>query len=91
VAALTVLRRRQPDLRRPYREWLYPVPSLIALAGWVYVYYSAGWTPIGLSVLWLAAGVGMFLIWARVEHHWPFSPLEIHEEFREPTTAMGTR
>ena len=87
VIALTVLRRRQPDLRRPYREWLYPIPSLIALAGWVYVYYSAGWAPIGLSVLWLVAGVVMFLIWARVERHWPFGPLEIHEEFREPATA----
>jgi hypothetical protein len=42
VVALTVLRRRQPGLR-PYRQWLYPLPSLpslpslAALAGWIYV------------------------------------------------------
>lgn len=33
IAALTVLRRRQPGLHRPYRQWLYPLPSLVALAG----------------------------------------------------------
>ena len=31
VAALTVLRRRQPNLRRPYRMWLYPLPVLSRL------------------------------------------------------------
>ncbi len=50
VVALTVLRRREPGLRRPYRQWLYPLPSLAALAGWIYVYSSAGRVPIELSV-----------------------------------------
>ena len=50
VIALTVLRRRQPNLHRPYKEWLYPVPSIIAFAGWIYVYVSSGWLSIGLSL-----------------------------------------
>ena len=33
IVALTVLRRGQPDLDRPYKMWLYPLPSLIALVG----------------------------------------------------------
>ena len=32
VAAIVVLRRRRPNLVRPYRQWLYPVPTIIALA-----------------------------------------------------------
>ncbi len=83
VVALTVLRRRQPDLRRPYREWLYPVPSLIALAGWLYVYFSSGALPIILSLIWIAAGGITFLIWARIEHFWPFGAKVIREEYRE--------
>jgi amino acid transporter len=82
VVALTVLRRRQPDLRRPYRQWLYPLPSLLALAGWCYVYVSAGRTPIVFSIVVLAAGLVAFLAWARAEHEWPFGPKHIHEEFR---------
>jgi amino acid transporter len=81
VVALTVLRRRQPSLRRPYRQWLYPVPSLVALAGWIYVYTSSGHTPIVFSIVILAAGVLAFLGWARAEREWPFGPKRIHEEF----------
>ena len=81
IGALTVLRRRQPELRRPYRQWLYPIPSIIALVGWVYVYYSSGLLPIILSLAWVIAGVIAFVIFARIEHIWPFAPREIHEEF----------
>jgi amino acid transporter len=81
IVAVTVLRRRQPDLRRPYKMTLYPLPSLIALAGWLYIYKSAGAKPILLSLGWLAAGVVAFLIWARAERTWPFGPKEIREPF----------
>jgi amino acid transporter len=81
IAALTVLRRRQPGLKRPYRMWLYPLPSLIAFVGWGYVYYAATLQPILLSLGWLAIGVIAFLIWARLEHTWPFGPKEIHETY----------
>jgi amino acid transporter len=81
VVAVTVLRRRQPELPRPYRMWLYPLPSVIALAGWVYIYYSAGLKPILLSLAWLVAGAVAFLIWARAERTWPFGPPEIRESF----------
>jgi len=84
VVALTVLRRRQPNLRRPYRMWLYPLPAIIALVGWAYVYYSSGLVPILLSLAWVAAGVVAYLFWARfVEHTWPFGPKEIKEEYLE--------
>jgi amino acid transporter len=81
VVALTVLRRRQPQLRRPYRQWLYPLPSLAALAGWIYVYVSAGRTPIVFSLVVLATGIAAFLIWARIEREWPFGPKHIREDF----------
>ncbi|HEX6551352.1 MAG TPA: APC family permease [Ktedonobacteraceae bacterium] len=84
VAALVVLRRRQPNLKRPYRMWLYPVPAIIALAGWIYVYYASGLVPILLSLAWVAVGVVAYLLWARfVEHTWPFGPKEIKEEYLE--------
>jgi amino acid transporter len=83
VAALVVLRRRQPNLKRPYRMWLYPLPLIIALVGWVYVYYSSGLLPILLSLAWVAAGVVAYLIWARFERTWPFGPKEIKEEYQE--------
>lgn len=81
VVAVTVLRRRQPELRRPYRQWLYPVPSLLALAGWLYVFVSATWTSLILSSAWIAAGAVAFVIWARINRAWPFGPLVIREQY----------
>jgi amino acid transporter len=34
------LRRTQPELPRPFRLWLYPVPPLLAIAGFVYILIS---------------------------------------------------
>src|SRR3954452_2525482 len=81
VVALRVLRRRQPGPSRPYRQWLYPIPSVLALAGWVYVYKSSGRTPIIFSLVVLAAGIVAFLISAQAEREWPFGPKHIREEF----------
>jgi amino acid transporter len=81
IAALTILRRKQPGLRRPYRQWLYPVPSLLALIGWIYIFQASGWAAIRVAIIWTVLGVIAFVIWARVEHVWPFGPKEIKEEF----------
>ncbi len=83
VVALTVLRRRQPDLRRPYRQWLYPLPSLAALAGWIYVYTSSGSTSIIFSLVVLAVGLLAFAVWAKVEQQWPFGSKMVDEAFLE--------
>ena len=89
IVALTVLRLRQPTLNRPYRQWLYPLPSLAAFVGWAYVYESSGHTPIVFSLIVLAVGIVAFLIWSRVEHQWPFGPKVIHEDFLEPTESQA--
>jgi amino acid transporter len=81
IVALTVLRRRQRGLRRPYKQWLYPLPSLAALAGWLYVYASATVTALVWSTVWLAAGVVAYLGWARYHREWPFGPIRAREAF----------
>ncbi|WP_067535152.1 APC family permease [Nocardia crassostreae] len=89
IAAMTVLRRRQPDLPRPYRMFLYPLPSIVAAVGWLIIYGYAdkanpGVHPIEWSLAWVGLGIVAFLIWARFEKVWPFGPKEIHEEYRQP-------
>ncbi|MEU0794510.1 APC family permease [Amycolatopsis sp. NPDC005961] len=91
VAAIVTLRRRQPNLRRPYRQWLYPVPTIVALVGWVYIYVSATWLSIGLSLGWIAVGALAYLVYAKTEKTWPFGPKEIKEAFAstEPEGAQA--
>ncbi|MGW4059527.1 APC family permease [Amycolatopsis sp. NPDC004747] len=90
VAAIVVLRRRQPNLKRPYRQWLYPGPTIVAGIGWVYIYKSAEWLSIWLSLGWIAVGALAYLVYARAEHTWPFGPKEIKEAFAtEPEGAQA--
>jgi amino acid transporter len=89
VAAIVVLRRRQPNLARPYRQWLYPLPTVIALVGWVYIYVSATWLSIGLSLGWIVIGCIAFLVYAKAERTWPFGPMEIHEAFVDEVKVTG--
>jgi amino acid transporter len=86
IIALTVLRRRQPQLRRPYRMFLYPLPSIIAGLGWVIIYGYAdenapGLHPIELSLLWIVVGGIAFALWARAKGEWPFGPKQIEEQY----------
>jgi len=90
VAAIVVLRFRQPHLRRPYRQWLFPVPTLVAFVGWVYIYFNAGRLSIGLSLGWIAIGAIAYLGYAKAENTWPFGPKEIKEAFAtEPEGAQA--
>jgi APA family basic amino acid/polyamine antiporter len=72
VIGVMLLRRRQPDRPRPYRMWLYPLPCLLALVGWLYLYGSAGWLYIALGGGTLVTGVVVFLVWSRHTGEWPF-------------------
>src|SRR6185437_8007424 len=81
IVALVVLRKRQPGLPRPYRQWLYPVPCIVAMVGWIYVYISASALSLILSGAWIVAGLVVFMVWAKVNKAWPFAPVEIHEAY----------
>jgi len=65
IAAGMILRRRAPDMPRPYRMWLYPSPSLIALVGWCFVLATSGATPLLVGLLSIVLGIIGFLILAR--------------------------
>jgi len=72
IFAVALLRKNAPNLERPYRIWLYPLPSLIALVGWVFIYLTLDRLIILFSLAALAIGVVSFLIWSRSASKWPF-------------------
>ncbi|HEV8593838.1 MAG TPA: APC family permease, partial [Pyrinomonadaceae bacterium] len=39
IIGLLILRKTQPEMRRPFRMWLYPIPALVALTGFLYVLF----------------------------------------------------
>src|SRR5436190_12745649 len=57
-----VLRRREPDLPRPFRMWLYPIPAVLAFLGFVYVIVMRpkSLESIRLAALVIAVGTALF-------------------------------
>src|SRR5262249_43946564 len=72
VFAVMLLRRHRPDLPRPYKMWLYPLPCAVALVGWLFVYFTNKRAFIVLGLATLAAGVLVFLVWTQRTRSWPF-------------------
>jgi len=73
VVGLMLLRRHAPHLPRPYRMWLYPVPALVALAGWIFVFVTTQLEVILFGVGVLALGCLTFLLWSWRTARWPFT------------------
>jgi len=72
IGAITLLRRREPNLARPYRMWLYPLPSLIALLGWIFIFATTPLTVIAFGLGALVLGVLAFGLWSWKLRTWPF-------------------
>ena len=75
IFALILLRKRAPDMPRPYRMWLYPLPSIIALIGWVFIFATTPWPVVVLGLGTLLLGVVFFLVWSWYTERWPFAPI----------------
>jgi amino acid transporter len=65
IAGVARLRRVRPDMPRPYRIWLYPVPALIALAGWLFIFLTTNVQVIAFGLGMLVLGALCFLVWSR--------------------------
>jgi hypothetical protein len=73
IGALTLLRRQQREPPGTYRMWLYPLPSLVALAGWIFVFVTTDVKVILFGLVLLLAGVVVFAIWSWRVKQWPFT------------------
>jgi len=71
---LIVLRIRCPDLPRPFRMWLYPLPALAASVGFLFVLISRAnsLAQIRYAVLILISGSAIYLLRAWRQREWPF-------------------
>ena len=72
AVGLVILRRRWGKERMPFRMWLYPLPVVIAILGWLGIFLSTGRKPMMASLAAMAAGILVYLVRARTLGQWPF-------------------
>jgi amino acid transporter len=68
------LRIRRPDLPRPFRMWLFPLPALLASAGFTFVLVKRpnALRELRYATLVLISGLLLYLIRAWQRREWPF-------------------
>jgi amino acid transporter len=73
---LIVLRIRRPDMPRPFRMWLYPLPAVFASAGFIFILFERqNWQKeIRYAVVILLTGIVIYLVRAWRSSEWPFAP-----------------
>ena len=75
--AVIVLRKQNREASESgadvYRMPLFPLPALVALAGWTYIVVTSGVRYMAVAVLFLLVGVAVFLFRARQQSEWPFA------------------
>jgi len=69
-----VLRIRRPEMPRPFRMWLYPVPALVASVSYVFiVIYRRGFLrEIRYAAVILIVGIVVYCVRAWRRQEWPF-------------------
>jgi APA family basic amino acid/polyamine antiporter len=74
AVGLMVLRVRHPEMPRPFRMWLYPLPALIAIAGFTFILVARKnfMREIRYAVAIVIVGLVIYFVrsWRRGE--WPF-------------------
>jgi basic amino acid/polyamine antiporter, APA family len=81
---LIVLRVRRPEMPRPFKMWLYPVPALLAIVGFAYIVTKRpdALKEVRYAAVILVAGLILYFVRAWRNCDWPFgaaapSPTEV--------------
>jgi len=75
AVGVMVLRRRRPEMPRPFRMWLYPLPALLAVFGFLYILLERRnfLREIRYAVAILLAGLAVYFVRSWRRHEWPFA------------------
>jgi basic amino acid/polyamine antiporter, APA family len=75
AVGVIVLRMRKPEMARPFRMWLYPVPALLAVAGFLFILFNREqWQKeMRYAAVILLAGLVIYMIRAWRGGDWPFA------------------
>ena len=77
--AVMVLRRTDPDRKRPFRTPLVNVVAPISIAGCLYLFFSLSYYTLALFVIWATIGLVVYFAYSRSRSHVGLGLDEVHE------------
>ncbi|HYJ92746.1 MAG TPA: APC family permease [Pyrinomonadaceae bacterium] len=75
IVGLLILRKTRPEMPRPFKMWLYPLPALIAIAGFLFVLFSRPnfQKEIKYAAVLIVLGLIIYFVRAYFRKEFPFS------------------
>jgi basic amino acid/polyamine antiporter, APA family len=79
IIGLLILRQTRPDIPRPFKMWLYPLPALIAIFGFLYVLFMRPnfMKEIRYAIVLLIIGLIIYFIRSYKRGEFPFNTAEL--------------
>src|SRR6201981_252364 len=71
AVGVMLLRKRLGADRLPFRMWLYPLPAILTMVGWAWLFWHTG-AARKWGLLEIVMGVLAFLVWHAGCKQWPF-------------------
>jgi amino acid transporter len=78
AVGVILLRKRLGTDRLPFKMWLYPVPVILTMLGWAWLFWQTG-AARKWGLLEIVMGVLAFLVWTAAMKQWPFAQAEPSE------------
>ena len=82
IVGLLILRKTKPEMPRPFKMWLYPIPAIIALSGFLYVLLARPnfQKEIKYAAVLILVGLVIYFVRSYRRKEFPFSPTAITNE-----------
>lgn len=74
---VVLLRKRKGTASLPYKMPLYPVPVILAILMWLFVFYATGLTVIVSFLAVFLSGLTVYLVLAKLRRQWPFQQRDL--------------
>jgi len=72
AVGVMLFRKRRGPQKLPFKMWLYPLPAILTMAAWAWLFWHTG-AARKWGLLEIALGVIAFLVWTREMRQWPFA------------------
>jgi amino acid transporter len=72
--AVVVIRKNRPDIARPFCMPLFPLPAVVAMAGWIFILGTSGLVYVLSGLALVGFGIAAYLLRARQKREWPWRP-----------------
>jgi amino acid transporter len=79
AVGVVLLRRRWPAQKLPFKMWLYPLPVIFTILGWIWLFLRTG-KAVWWGLIVIILGLTIYLVRSKVRREWPFLPAEAEAE-----------